>query len=90
MKPFAVTFSIGETDHTAFVTPGMINSSLVYACLINESVVFTIRKNKENRWENLEGNASALCKLIGWEIDHYLKRYHLKNRKPINNFDAYM
>lgn len=89
MKPFEVTFSIGDTDHTAFVTPEMRNSELVYSCLINESVVFTIRKNNDNRWENQEGNASALCRLIGWQIDHHLKRVLLKDRKPINNFDLY-
>lgn len=89
MKPFEVTFSIGDTDHTAFVTPEMRNAELVYTCLINDSVVFTIRKNQDNRWENMEGNASALCRLIGWEIDHQLKRLLLKNQKPINNFDLY-
>ncbi|HEX6181592.1 MAG TPA: hypothetical protein VFZ47_10130 [Chitinophagaceae bacterium] len=89
MKPFEVTFSIGDTDHTAFVTPEMRNSELVYSCLINDSVLFTIRKNNDNRWENHEGNASALCRLIGWQIDHHLKRVLLKDRKPINNFDLY-
>ena len=89
LKPFEVMFSIGETDHAALVTPELKNTELVYTCLINESVVFTIRKNNENRWENMEGNASALCRLIGWEIDHYLKRLHLKNQRPVNKFDLY-
>ena len=86
MKPFEITFSIGEADHTAYVTPEMKDSLLVYTCLINNSVLFSICKNKENRWVNHEGNASALCRLIGWEIDHHLKRVLLKSRKPINFF----
>ena len=89
MKPFEVTFSIGDADHIASVTPEMKNAELVYTCLINQSVLFTIRKNNENRWENLEGNASALCRLIGWEIDHHLKRSLLKQKKPITNFDLF-
>lgn len=88
-QPFEVTFAIGNTDHKALVTPGMKDRDLVYTCLINGSVVFSIRKNNDNRWENLEGNASALCRLIGWEIDHHLKRVLLKNKKPVNNFDLY-
>lgn len=89
MTPFEVTFSIGETDHTAYVTPEMKDASLVYTCLINNSVLFTIRKDSDNRWENMEGNASALCRLIGWEIDHQLKRMLLKNKKAVNRFDLY-
>jgi hypothetical protein len=86
MQPFELTFSIGENDHIAFVTPELRESKLVYSCLIDNSVMFTIRKNEENRWENLEGNASALCRLIGWEIDHHLKRVLLKSKKTINFF----
>ena len=86
MKPFEINFSIGETDHIACVTPEIKDTILVYTCLINDSVLFSICKNKENRWVNHEGNASALCRLIGWEIDHHLKRVLLKNRKPINFF----
>jgi hypothetical protein len=86
MTPFEVLFSIGDTDYTAYVTPEMRDSNLIYNCLINNSVLFSIRKNSENRWENQDGNASALCRLIGWEIDHHLKRMHLKSRKPINFF----
>lgn len=86
MKPFEVSFSIGESDHIAQVTPELQDSHLIYTCLINDSVVFSIRKNSENRWENLEGNSSALCKLIGWQIDHHLKRQLLKTKKPINFF----
>ena len=89
LKPFEVVFSIGDADHKALVTPELRSTTLVYTCLINESVVFTIRKNNDNRWENMEGNASALCRLIGWEIDHYLKRLHLKNKKPVNRFDLF-
>lgn len=86
MKPFEISFSIGDTDHTAQVTPELVDSNLVYTCLINSSVLFSIRKNNENRWENQEGNSSALCRLIGWEIDHHLKRQHLKSKRPINFF----
>lgn len=86
MKPFELSFSIGNTDHTAYVTPELRDASLVYTCLINSSVLFSIRKNNENRWENEGGNASALCRLIGWEIDHHLKRMHLKSKKTINFF----
>ncbi|MGB8190873.1 MAG: hypothetical protein WCF67_03085 [Chitinophagaceae bacterium] len=84
IKPFEVSFSIGDTEHIALVTPGMKDRDLIYTCLINETVVFSIRKNNDNRWENMEGNASALCRLIGWEIDHYLKRVLLKSKKPVN------
>jgi len=89
MTPFEVTFSIGDTDHVASVTPEMKDSFLVYSCLINDAVLFTIRKNHENRWINDEGNTSALCRLIGWEIDHYLKRVNLKSKRPVNRFDLY-
>jgi hypothetical protein len=86
MTPFDISFSIGDTDHLARVTPEIKDTSLIYTCLINSSVLFSIRKNNENRWENQEGNASALCRLIGWEIDHYLKRQHLKSKRSINFF----
>jgi hypothetical protein len=90
ITPFEVTFSIGETDHVACVTPEMKNASLVYTCLINGAVLFTIRKNNDNCWENMEGNASALCRVIGWQIDHHLKRVLLKNKKPVTRFDLYL
>lgn len=86
MNPFEVAFSIGDTDHIAQVTPELKDTNLIYTCLINDSVLFSIRKNNDNRWENLEGNASALCRLIGWEIDHHLKRQLLKSKRPINFF----
>lgn len=89
MKPFELVITIGENTHQALVTPEIKDSRLIYTCLINDAVIFSICKDNENRWQNLEGNASALSRLVGWEIDHHLKRTLLKKKMPVNRFDLY-
>ncbi len=87
MTRFEIDFFIGETSHHAEITAEVEFSRYIYTCVINNTIVFKIRKNNENKWENLEGNSSALSKLIGWEIDHYLKNENLKKKKYIGNWD---
>jgi len=87
MEKFEVNFYLGDTQHKAEIIPEESASQIVYTCLISKNIIFKIRKNKQNKWENLDGNVSAMSKLIGWEIDNYLKQAGLKKKSISSGFD---
>jgi len=87
MEKFEVNFYLGDTQHKAEIIPEESASQIIYTCLISKNIIFKIRKNKQNKWENLDGNVSAMSKLIGWEIDNYLKQAGLKKKSISSGFD---
>jgi hypothetical protein len=80
MEKFEITFYLGDAQHKAEIIPEESATQIVYTCLISSNIIFKIRKNNQNKWENLDGNVSAMSKLIGWEIDNYLKQASLKKK----------
>ena len=87
MKRFEISFYIGDAPHRAQIVPEQEGGQLVFKCILSAEIFFKIRKNDNNKWENLDGNSSALSKLIGWEIDNYLKKENLKKKNFINRWD---
>ena len=87
MDKFEVTFYLGDTQHKAEIIPEESAAQIVYTCIINTNIIFKIRKNKQNKWENLDGNVSAMSKLIGWEIDNYLRQAVLKKKSISSGWD---
>jgi len=87
MEKFEVTFYLGDTQHKAEIIPEESASQIIYTCLISKNIIFKIRKNKQNKWENLDGNVSAMSKLIGWEIDNHLKQATLKKKSISSGWD---
>jgi len=87
MQKFELKFYLGDTLTRAEIAPEETAARLVYTCVINSTIVFKIRKNDENKWENLDGNSSAICKLIGWEIDNYLKQNNLRKKRISTGWD---
>jgi hypothetical protein len=87
MEKFEVTFYLGDTQHKAEIIPEESATQVVYTCIISSNIIFKIRKNKQNKWENLDGNVSAMSKLIGWEIDNYLRQTSLKKKSISSGFD---
>jgi hypothetical protein len=87
MEKFEVTFYLGDTQHKAEIIPEESASQIMYTCIISKNIIFKIRKNKQNKWENLDGNVSAMSKLIGWEIDNHLKQVSLKKKSISSGFD---
>ena len=83
MEKFEVTFYLGDTQHKAEIIPEESAAQIVYTCIISSNIIFKIRKNKQNKWENLDGNVSAMSKLIGWEIDNYLKTPALRKKASV-------
>ena len=78
MKKFEINFYMGDAPHRAEIVPEQEGGQLIFKCILGADIYFKIRKNEQNKWENLNGNSSALSKLIGWEIDNYLKKENLK------------
>jgi len=87
MEKFEVNFYLGDTQHKAEIIPEESASQIIYTCLISKNIIFKIRKNKQNKWENLDGNVSAMSKLIGWEIDNYLKQASIKKKSISSGWD---
>jgi len=87
MQKFEVTFYLGQTLHRAEITAEEVAAQRIYTCVINDNIIFKIRKNTKNKWENLDGNNSAMSKLIGWEIDNYLKETNLRKKRITRNWD---
>ena len=87
MEKFEVTFYLGDTQHKAEIIPEESASQIIYTCIISKNIIFKIRKNKQNKWENLDGNVSAMSKLIGWEIDNHLKQTSLKKKSIGSGWD---
>ena len=87
MDKFEVTFYLGDTQHKAEIIPEESAAQIVYTCVISSNIIFKIRKNRQNKWENLDGNVSAMSKLIGWEIDNHLKHTSLKKKSISSGWD---
>jgi len=87
MKRFEISFYIGDAPHRAEIIPEQESGQLVYKCVLTSDIYFKLRKNAENKWENLDGNSSAMSKLVGWEIDRHLKKENLKKKNFINRWD---
>ncbi len=87
MEKFEVTFYLGDTQHKAEIIPEESAMQITYTCIISNNIIFKIRKNKQNKWENLDGNVSAMSKLIGWEIDNYLKQLSIKKKSISTGWD---
>jgi hypothetical protein len=87
MEKFEVTFYLGDTQHKAEIIPEESAAQIIYTCIISSNIIFKIRKSKQNKWENLDGNVSAMSKLIGWEIDNYLKTASIKKKSISSGWD---
>jgi len=87
MENFEITFYLGDTQHKAEIIPEESATQITYTCIISKNIIFKIRKNNQNKWENLDGNVSAMSKLIGWEIDNFLRQATTKKKSISTNFD---
>ena len=87
MEKFEVNFYLGDTQHKAEIIPEESATQIIYTCIISKNIIFKIRKNSQNKWENLDGNVSAMSKLIGWEIDNYLRHAATKKKSLSSGWD---